>query len=175
MSPTRQGCTATSSSGPVFSCPTPDAWADELATRLASSLPEIVIGPAAGGAVVGRRVAAAMGLPFALAGPAFHRTGATVWRIAGGLGEVAHGRSVIVDDAIDAGSAVATTVWVAVTTGATVVAAAAIVVCDPAPVLRVGDAPLPLVALFSVPWRTWSPGARPVRAGGADRPRAGPA
>lgn len=180
MSSTRRGCTATSSSGSVFSWLTPDArsadaQAQELATRLAGSLPEVVIGPAAGGAVVGQRVAAAIGLPFALAGPAFDRTGATVWRIAGGLEDVLRGRAVIVDDAIDAGSAVAATAGVAVTTGATVVAAAAIVVRDPAPVLRVGDAPLPLVALFSVPWRTWSPMARSVRAGGAGRPRAGPA
>lgn len=152
-----------------------DAWVDGLATRPASSLPEVLIGPAAGGAVVGRRVAAAMGLPFALAGLSFHRTGATVWRIAGGPDEVARGRAVVVDDAINAGSAVAATAGVAGATGATVVTAAAIVVRDPAPVLPVGDDPLPPVTHFSVPWWTWSPEACPVRAVREGHPRTGPA
>jgi orotate phosphoribosyltransferase len=85
-------------------------WAAALAGRVAVCQPDLVCGPLTGGAFVAQSLAAEIGVGFVFAERLVSETGAAQYRIPGSLRKVMHGKRVLlVDDVINAGSAVLAT------------------------------------------------------------------
>jgi orotate phosphoribosyltransferase len=148
-----------------------DAWAAELARRNASLGAEFVVGAATHGAIVAQRVAAHLGVPFAMAERVMTPSGAPRYEIADEYHPLVAGRlGLIVDDAVNAGAAVVGTGIRLGRLGARVAGVAAVIVRDPAPDLLIGGEVFEVSALFSLPWSTWTAASCPVcrarRAGG---------
>ena len=81
-------------------------WAAALAQRAVACRPEFVCGPLTGGAFVALALAAEIGAGFVFAERSVSETGAVVYRIPESLRGALHGRRVLlVDDAVNAGSA----------------------------------------------------------------------
>jgi orotate phosphoribosyltransferase len=81
-------------------------WASVLACRAMACRPEFVCGPLTGGAFLAQALAAEMGTGFAFAERFVSETGAVQYRVPQPLREVLRGRRVLlVDDAVNAGSA----------------------------------------------------------------------
>jgi orotate phosphoribosyltransferase len=81
-------------------------WASALAQRAMACRPEFVCGPLTGGAFVAQALAAEMGAGFAFAERLVSETGAVHYRVTGSLRGRLRGRRVLlVDDAVNAGSA----------------------------------------------------------------------
>jgi orotate phosphoribosyltransferase len=81
-------------------------WASALARRAMACRPEFVCGPLTGGAFLAQAVAAEMGTGFAFAERTVSETGAVHYRVPRSLREGLRGRRVLlVDDAVNAGSA----------------------------------------------------------------------
>jgi len=81
-------------------------WASALAQRAMACRPEFVCGPLTGGAFFAQALAAEMDAGFAFAERIVSETGAVQYRVPGSLREVVRGRRVLlVDDAVNAGSA----------------------------------------------------------------------
>jgi orotate phosphoribosyltransferase len=119
---------------------------DRLARRLAPYEPEVICGPLTGGAFVAQLVALALEVAF---------TWSTPWEI----GRPATGRVAIVDDAINAGTAVtATAAGIA-----DLVAVGALLTLGEAP-SRIADAPV--LSLEPVPSGLWPTEACPLCAAG---------
>ena len=81
-------------------------WASALAQRAMACRPEFVCGPLTGGAFVAQALAAEMGAGFVFAERFVSETGAVHYRVPASLREGLRGRRVLlVDDAVNAGSA----------------------------------------------------------------------
>jgi orotate phosphoribosyltransferase len=81
-------------------------WASALARRAMACRPEFVCGPLTGGAFLAQSIAAEMGAGFVFAERFVSETGAVHYRVPASLREGLHGRRVLlVDDAVNAGSA----------------------------------------------------------------------
>lgn len=81
-------------------------WAAALAERAVACRPEFVCGPLTGGAFVAQSLAAEIGAGFVFAERLVSETGAVRYRIPASLRGALHGRRVLlVDDAVNAGSA----------------------------------------------------------------------
>jgi len=85
-------------------------WASTLADRAAAGRPEFVCGPLTGGAFLAQSLAAEIGAGFIFAGRFVSDTGAVRYRIPESLRRAVSGRRVLlVDDAVNAGSALLST------------------------------------------------------------------
>lgn len=139
-----------------------DRWASSLARECRPWVPEVAAGPLAGGAIVGQRVAAALGVAFV---PIDRQAdgGAVRYEIPPELQPVVAGRRVVVvDDAINAGVAVVAAGSRLNGLGASVVGAAAIIVRNPHPSLAIDGRPIPVASLFGLQWSSWSPDDCPL-------------
>jgi orotate phosphoribosyltransferase len=85
-------------------------WAGILADRAAACAPNLVCGPLSGGAFVAQFLAAELGVAFAFAERLVSADGAATYRIPAGLRGAIGGRRVLLaDDAVNAGSALLST------------------------------------------------------------------
>lgn len=135
-------------------------FADELAQRLAAHRPDVICGPLVGGAFLAQTVAAALAIEFAFAERVV-AGGSVAYRIPAGLRPALADKCVaVVDDVINAGSAVRATVASLEACGASVVAVGALLV--------LGDAARvwPLESLATVPNVLWPPAECPLCAAG---------
>lgn len=116
----------------------------ELAERLRPYRPEVICGPLTGGAYVAQLVAVALDAEFCwTAGPGYD--------LAAPL-DLAGRRAAVVDDAVNAGHATSATAASLVTSGATVVAVAALLTLTDAPPTVAGAPVLSLATLRSSRW-----------------------
>jgi orotate phosphoribosyltransferase len=139
----------------------------ELAQRLAAHSPDAVCGPATGGAVLARAVASAMGLQ-SVSAERLEQSGAAVkYRIPAGNGERLRGQNVVVvDDAINAGSAVKATLAEVQAWGATPVAIGALLVLGKTGPEFFAARRLPLECIAELPNTLWTPEECPLCAAG---------
>ena len=85
-------------------------WASALADRAVACRPELVCGPLTGGAFVAQLLAAEIGAGFIFAGRFVSETGSVRYRIPESLRRALYGRRVLlVDDVVNAGSALLAT------------------------------------------------------------------
>jgi orotate phosphoribosyltransferase len=132
----------------------------ELASRLSTYEVDLICGPLVEGAFVGLLVASALDVEFAYTERRVEpgRVGLypVDYRLPGALREVVRGRRVvIVNDVINAGSAVRATLADLDACSATTVAIASLLVLGEAAAALAGDAGVPLVALASQPNNVW--------------------
>jgi len=125
-------------------------YAESLAALLPS--PEVVCGPPTGGAFVAQLVAESLDVAFAWSTPSVV------------TGPVAGRRVAIVDDAINAGSAVRAAASALRSAGGTVVAVAALLALGAAPPSLAG---VPVQHLVTVPSGLWPAGRCPLCVAGA--------
>lgn len=134
------------------------AFVDALAGRLGPHLPDVVCGPATGGAYLALLLAARLDVDFAPAEPGLPSPSSV---------STFRGRRVaVVDDAINAGSAVRQALaQVRAGGGTPVVLAALVVLGSPAADLAAAEH-LPLVTLAHLPAHLWPPSSCPLCAAG---------
>ena len=145
-----------------------------LAARLAAHGVETVCGPLVGGAFVAQTVAAELDVEFSFAERVASGREAVGYRIPDGLRPLVRGRrAVVVDDAINAGSAVRATAAALVSCGAKTVAVGALVVLGGAAEALAGDLGIPLEYGCRVPGRLWVPADCPLCAAGVPLERTG--
>jgi orotate phosphoribosyltransferase len=142
-------------------------WAAELARRAAPSQPEVVCGPLTGGAFVALAVAAELGADFVFAERHATASGPVRYRIPDPLREPLRGRRLLlVDDAVNAGSALLGTLADARACGAHLAGFASL--------LELGDAAseiaahegAPFFTLASLERKLWPPADCPLCAAG---------
>ena len=145
------------------------AWrrADELAARLAGLGAEVVCGPLVEGAFVALRVAERLGLPFTYSQPERREVADGLfpvgYRLPGPLRPLVRDRRVvIVNDVINAGSAVRGTLADLRACGAQPVAVGTLVVLGTAAARLAHEQGLALVALEEISNRIWTPGECPL-------------
>lgn len=146
------------------------ALADRLAPALARHRPEAVCGPLIEGAFVALMIASALDLPFTYAAPAPPRDAGlfpVAYRIPGALRPRLTGRRVaIVNDVINAGSAVRGTLADLRSCGAVPVAIGALAVLGDAAARLAADEGVALEALAAARNEIWAPAECPLcRAG----------
>jgi orotate phosphoribosyltransferase len=139
----------------------------ELAVRLAPSDLEVVVGPLVGGAFVAQMVAGELGAMFAYAEPEPSIPGAALfsvaYRLPASVVPLMRGRrAAIVDDAINAGSAVRGTVKALIEAGAKPVVAGALLVLGEAALPFVKENGMGLVQLAQLPNPLWAPADCPL-------------
>jgi orotate phosphoribosyltransferase len=144
----------------------------ELATRLVRHDVEAIVGPLVGGALVAQMVAAEIGALFAYTEPQGPSTPdalySVAYRLPASVATLLRGKRVaIVDDVVNAGSAVRGTFGALVEAGATPVAAGALLVLGQAarPFLRENGMSLESLAALANP--LWTPANCPFCASGA--------
>jgi orotate phosphoribosyltransferase len=145
--------------------------ARELAMRLAPSDLEVVVGPLAGGAFLAQMVAGELGAMFAYAEPEPSIPGealfSVAYRLPASVVPLLRGRrAAIVDDAINAGSAVRGTVKALLEAGAKPVVAGALVVLGEAAHPFFKENGMGLVQLAQLPNPLWAPADCPLCARG---------
>ncbi len=145
------------------------AWrqADELAGRLSGLAAEVVCGPLVEGAFVALRVAEQLGLPFTYSQPERRVAAEGLfplgYRLPGPLRPKVRGRRVlIVNDVINAGSAVRGTLDDLRACGAEPVAIGSLLVLGTAAARLAEEQGLALVALAQVSNRIWTPAECPL-------------
>ena len=146
--------------------------ADRLAERLEPLAPEAVCGPLVEGAFVALFVAEWLDVPFTYATPRVERDGAGLfpvsYRVPDALRAHLAGRRVaIVNDVINAGSAVRGTLADLQDCGATPCAIASLGMLGTAAAVLAATAGVPLLALEEVPNTIFPPAACPLCAAGA--------
>jgi orotate phosphoribosyltransferase len=141
-------------------------FADELAWRLVPYGPAVVCGPLTGGAFLAQAVAATLGTDFAFA-ERVASGGPVAYRIPPGVRPALAGRAVaVVDDVINAGSAVRATLADLEECGASVVAVGALLVLGDAAPRALAARHLPLESLAARPNELWEPADCPLCAAG---------
>lgn len=143
--------------------------AAELAAALASHGAAAVCGPLTGGAFLAQMVADVLGVEFCFT----ERAAPFSYRLPPGLRDAVRGKAVaVVDDAINAGSAVRGTVAELEGCGATVAAVGALLVLGPVAPAYFAERNVPLERLADLPGDLWEPAACPLCAAGMplDRP-----
>ena len=138
-----------------------------LADKLARHTVEAVCGPLTGGAFLAQAVAAALDVEFYYTerhAPVERDTlYAVAYRLPGGLRERAQGKSVaVVDDVINAGSAVRGTVAELRSCGATPAAVGALLVLGSAAASLCADQAIPLETIAALPNEVWTPAECPL-------------
>ena len=136
--------------------------AHELAARLARSEVEAVVGPLVGGALLAHVIATDLGVPFAYSAPTPSSAGEALfsvsYRLPSTVAPLLKGRRVaIVDDAVNAGSALRATFRALVDAGARPAAAGALVVLGDSVLPFLDEKGLALERLASLPNRLWTP------------------
>lgn len=139
---------------------------EALSARIAEHAPEAICGPLTEGAFLALLVALELGLPFAYA-QREQRDGTAIYRIAPTLAAGLHGRQVaVIDDVINAGSAVVATLAALKAAGAQPVAVGAMAVYGGAAAALASSEGLPLEALDLRPGRIWNAADCPLCAEG---------
>ena len=138
-------------------------WAAALAERAAACRPEVVCGPLVGGAFVAQMLAAEMGAGFIFAERLVSKTGVVQYRIPEPLREFLPGRRVLlVDDAVNAGSALLATLADVLYEKAELAGFASLLTLGDA-ASRIGKQyGVPFVSLLSLERGMWSPAACPL-------------
>lgn len=138
---------------------------EDLAERVRRRDPEVVCGPLVGGALLGQLVADRLDLPFVPServATADHGLYGTGYRLPVALApRLAGRRVVVVDDVVNAGSAVRATTAAVDAAGGRVVALAALLVLGTTGRAWATELALPLDALAERPNRIWEPAACP--------------
>ncbi|MGI8855556.1 MAG: orotate phosphoribosyltransferase [Thermomicrobiales bacterium] len=142
-------------------------FAVELAKRLSAHAIDAVCGPLTGGAFVAQMIAAELDLACFHAERIVRGQGAALpaveYRIPHALRAAARGKNVaIVDDAINAGSALRGTAADLQRCGAHIVAIGALLVLGPAASHFAADRAIPLEHIAALPNVLWSPADRPL-------------
>jgi orotate phosphoribosyltransferase len=145
--------------------------AEALANRLRFHQPTAVCGPLVEGAFLGLLVASSLGLPFCYSQPLRDHRATGLFPVAYPVpkafeAEVRGERIAIVDDVINAGSAVRGTLASLEACGARPVAIGALAVYGTAASALAASSGIALEALASFPDRLWEPGACPLCAQG---------
>ncbi len=142
--------------------------AEALAERLAAHGADLVCGPLVGGALVGQMVAAALDVRFVAAAAHPQPDGPVRYVVASSVRGLAAGaHAVVVDDVINAGSAVLACFRELQSLGATVVALGGLVLrASSVPAIE-AFAALKLEGLAMVDWSMWPPASCPLCAAGA--------
>jgi orotate phosphoribosyltransferase len=134
---------------------------EELARRVADHGADVVCGPLEGGAFVAHQVAAELGVRFTYT----RREPGPVYTLPSGVG-LRRARAIVVDDAVNFGSAVISTAEALVARGCRVVGVASVLAClphGPGVGARLG---VPQTYLHRVPGSAWEAAACPLcRAG----------
>ncbi|MBV9287580.1 MAG: hypothetical protein JO288_07120 [Hyphomicrobiales bacterium] len=143
----------------------------ELGARLAPREVEAVVGPLAGGAFLAQMIAIELGVRFAYAAPAPSSPGealfSVAYRLPATVAPLLEGRRVaIVDDAVNAGSALRGTFRALIEAGAKPVALAALVVLGDSVKPFLEQEGLHLERLMSLPNQLWTPSECPLCARG---------
>lgn len=146
--------------------------AEELADRLRGHRPEAVCGPLVEGAFVGLMVASALGVPFSYSQPTRQGSDAALFPVSypipRPLEDRLRGKRVaIVNDVINAGSAVRGTLAALRDCAAQTVAIGTLAVYGEAAGALAAAHAVPLETLASLPGRIFAPGACPLCARGA--------
>jgi orotate phosphoribosyltransferase len=138
----------------------------DLARRLAAHAVDVVCGPLTGGAFAAQLIAAELGETFVYAERAVYQTTVT-YRIPAGLrGHVRGKRVAVVDDVINAGSAVRATVAEVRACGGTVAVLGALLLLGDAAGAFAAAEGAPLSFLARRPAGVWEPAACPLCAAG---------
>jgi orotate phosphoribosyltransferase len=145
---------------------------DELATRLAQSEIDAVVGPLAGGAFIAQGVAAKLATFFAYTEPqppsSSQALYSVAYRLPATIAPLLKGRRVaIVDDVVNAGSALRGTFHALVEAGAKPVVAGALLVLGDAADPFVKDHGMAFARLAALENPLWSPAGCPLCARGA--------
>lgn len=143
-------------------------WAAALAARAVECRPDAVCGPLTGGAFVAQAVAAEMGADFVFAERSTSPEGAVRYRVPESLRERVRSRRVLlVDDAINAGSALLATLADLLECGARPAGFAALLTMGDAASQAASRHGVPLFALASLERGMWTADACPLCATGA--------
>lgn len=142
-------------------------WAAELARRAAPSQPEVVCGPLTGGAFVAQAVAAELGADFVFAERHASASGPVRYRIPDLLREPLRGRRLLlVDDAVNAGSALLGTLVDARDCGAQLAGFASLLALGDAAAEIAAREGAPFFTLASLERNLWPPARCPLCAAG---------
>ena len=142
-------------------------WASALAQRAMACRPEFVCGPLTGGAFFAQALAAEMDAGFAFAERIVSETGAVQYRVPGSLREVVRGRRVLlVDDAVNAGSAWLSTLADLEDCHTELAGLACLLTLGEAASQIAGQRGVPLFTLLSLERGMWAPEACPLCASG---------
>ena len=132
-------------------------WALALAERAVACRPEFVCGPLTGGAFVAQLLAVEMGTGFVFAERFVSAGGSVRYRISGSLREALDCRRVLlVDDAVNAGSALLSTLADLLDCGADLAGFATLLALGEAPLRIAKERGVPLFALASLERRMWT-------------------
>jgi orotate phosphoribosyltransferase len=143
-------------------------WASALAQRAAACHPEFVCGPLSGGAFVAQLLAAEIGVGFAFAERVVADDRATRYRVPDSLRKAVSGRRVLlVDDAVNAGSALLSTLTDLSRCGARLAGFACLIALGEAASQIAEQNGAPLYRLFSFERGMWAPEDCPLCAAGA--------
>jgi orotate phosphoribosyltransferase len=138
-------------------------WASALAQRVMACRPEFVCGPLTGGAFVAQALAAEMGAGFVFAERFVSETGAVHYRVPLSLREVVRGRRVLlVDDAVNAGSAWLSTLADLEDCHSELIGLACLLTLGEAASQIAGQHGVPLFTLLSLERGMWVPEACPL-------------
>jgi orotate phosphoribosyltransferase len=138
-------------------------WASALAVRAATCRPEAVCGPLTGGAFVAQFIAAEIGADFVFAERHVESAGAVRYRIPSSLRATLRDRRVLlVDDAVNAGSALLSTLADATDCGATLAGFASLLSLGDAASRIAARGGAPFSALVSLERRMWRPEECPL-------------
>jgi orotate phosphoribosyltransferase len=144
------------------------SWAAALARKAAPGAPEVVCGPLTGGAFLAQLVAAASGARFAFAEREATVQGAARYRIPETFHPLLEGRRVfLVDDAVNAGSALLATLAALRVCGAVIVGCACLVAQGDVAAAIAREHEMPLTSLLNLERRLWTPEACPLCRAGA--------
>ena len=142
-------------------------WVSALAHQARTCRPEVVCGPLTGGTFVAQSLAAEIGTDFAFAERRVSDMGVVRYRIPESLRETLRGRRVLlVDDAVNAGSAWRSTLTDVLDCGAEIVGFASLLTSGEAASHIVRQHGVPLFTLASLECRMWVPEACPLCSSG---------
>jgi orotate phosphoribosyltransferase len=142
-------------------------WAAALARRARACRPDVVAGPLTGGAFLAQSLAAEMGAGFVFAGRLVSAGGAVRYRFPESLRATLPGRRVLlVDDAVNAGSALLATLADLGDAGAQPAGIACLLALGPAASRIAEQQGVPLFSLASLERGMWTPEACPLCASG---------
>jgi orotate phosphoribosyltransferase len=138
-------------------------WAVALADRVIACQPELVCGPLTGGAFIAQLLAAELGAGFVFAERLVSEGGAVQYRIPESLRKVVHGKRVLlVDDAINAGSAMLATLRDLLDCGAELAGIAVLLTLGKAAAQIAERYSIPLFALTTLERGMWTAGECPL-------------
>lgn len=138
-------------------------WASTLARQAESCGPEVVCGPLFGGAFVAQAIAADLGVRFVYAERDKSVAGTVEYHVPGALRGIVRGRCVLlVDDAVNAGSALRLTLSDLLDCGAELAGLASLLTSGDAASRIARQHGVPLFALASFDRKLWLPEACPM-------------